>query len=231
MRMPLLVLFAAVIIAVGCSRTSDYKGTTYQTRSETMTTAQPARVPLTDAQIIGVLDFANQQEIQEGQVAQQRAASAAVRDFATRMQRDHAALAQQGSNLASRLNVMPAPPMAAQSTMTAHRAEADALNTKSGYDFDRAYVQHNIMEHQRLLSQLDEISRDARNPELQTMVAQARPALQAHLQAAMQIDQLLRSAPPPAPSGETSLTVPAPVPMTPAPVQPVQPMTPSTPGY
>ena len=223
MRIPVLVLLAAASLAVGCSKTSDYRTSTYQAPPQTAAVTQPAppaRIPLTDPQIIGLLDFANQQEIQEGQMAQQRAASVAVRDFATRMQRDHMTLQQGGSNLASRLNVVPAPPMASQSVMTAHRAEADALNMKSGYDFDRAYIQHNIMEHQRLIAQLDEISRDARNPELQSIVAQARPAMQAHLQAAMQIDQLLRTAPPPNTQGQTSLTVPAPSPMAPATVQP-----------
>src|SRR5215217_3505736 len=111
MRMPIAVFLAvAAVAAAGCSRTSDHRTTTYQTPSQTVAATQqpPARIPMTDAQIIGVLDFANQQEIQEGQVAQQRAASAAVRDFATRMQRDHAMMQQQGSNLASRLNVMAA---------------------------------------------------------------------------------------------------------------------------
>jgi putative membrane protein len=170
------------------------------------------RSALNDAQIIGLLDQINRHEIDDGRLAEQRAASPAVRDFADRMARDHGMMQQQAGNLASRLNVIPAAPTFRE-PLVAQPHTGGQLQQRLGSDFDRAYIQHNIDEHEKALRVLDDIKRDVRNPEVQMLVAQTRPAIEAHLRAAEDLDRRLADVPAPARSDTSvmpSTVAPAP---------------------
>jgi putative membrane protein len=194
MKRTALCLAAATVLAAGCAdRNDEVRPVVYQPATSTSTAS--ARPALTEPQIIGMLETINQTEVQDAQLAQQRASSPQVREYATRLQTDHSMLTQHGSNLSSRLNLAPAPVF----SQPDHRAALDSLKAKSGTDFDRAYIQHNITEHQRALRMLDDIARDARNPDVQTFVAQERPVVEMHLRTAQEIDRQLASVPPPTP--------------------------------
>ena len=185
-----IILAATVGLVTGCSQKDErpvVQPVVYQP-----TVSRPA---LTEPQILAMLDSIHQSEIQEAQLAQQRAANPQVRDYANRMQNDHTMLNQHGNNLSSRLNLQPAQVF----NKPDHRLAMDAMRMKSGTEFDRAYIQHNIMEHQDALRTLNDIARDARTPDIQTLVAQARPVIEMHLRTAQELDRQLAMVPPPLP--------------------------------
>jgi putative membrane protein len=137
-----------------------------------------------DADIMGVLHMSNVQEISAGNLAQQRAQDVEVRNFGALMVRDHSNLDQQGSNMAQQLGVTPTTPSVANSVLSSSaQAEMDMLNRASnGSDFDRAYVQSQVTDHQRTLAIVDASISGAQRAELRTMLRdRVRPAVASHL--------------------------------------------------
>ena len=66
--------------------------------------------PLTDANIVALLDEANKADSAAGALAVTKATSKEVKDFAKLMMSEHHALREAGQQLAKKLNVTPAPP-------------------------------------------------------------------------------------------------------------------------
>ena len=66
--------------------------------------------PLTDANIVALLDEANKADSAAGALAVTKATNKAVKDFAKLMMGEHHALREQGQQLAKQLNVTPEPP-------------------------------------------------------------------------------------------------------------------------
>jgi putative membrane protein len=143
-----------------------------------------------DADIMGVLHMSNVQEISAGNLAQQRAQDVEVRNFGALMVRDHSNLDQQGSNMAQQWGVTPTTPSVANSVLSSSaQAEMDMLNRASnGSDFDRAYVQSQVTDHQRTLAIVDASISGAQRAELRTMLRdRVRPAVASHLSMAQNL--------------------------------------------
>src|SRR5688572_24353072 len=71
--------------------------------AETSREATVASAPLDDATIVAIFDAANTADIETGQLAAERGASKAVREFGAMLVRDHQQVRQQGRDLAARL--------------------------------------------------------------------------------------------------------------------------------
>ena len=65
---------------------------------------------MTDANIVAILDAANESDSAFGAMAVKKTKNAQVRQFARLMMAEHHLLRQQGQALAKKLNVTPAPP-------------------------------------------------------------------------------------------------------------------------
>jgi len=153
--------------------------------------AAGADAPLTDANIVALLDEANMADSASGAVAAPKATNKAVKDFARLMMSEHHALRKQGQQLAKKLNVSPAPPAndplkpLAESEMTALES------TPKGPEFDRVYIEQEIAVHKAVLDLADKAGSQAQNEELKALIEQARPVIQKHLDQAEKIqDQL-----------------------------------------
>lgn len=140
---------------------------------------------ITDANMLAILESANRNTIQESKLAQQRASHPDVRLFANRLQTDHEMMLQQGSNVASRMNMAPTlPPGEKDLTTSQEESEMEALKGKSGEDFDRAFLDHRIQMHEKILGKLNDGGYEAQNADVRTFVAQAKPGIQSHLKTA-----------------------------------------------
>ena len=69
-----------------------------------------ASATLTDPNRVAILDQANAADSARGRLAETKATSADVKNFARMMVGEHHALRQQGQQLAKKLNVTPQPP-------------------------------------------------------------------------------------------------------------------------
>ena len=169
-----------------------------QERMKPQPTAQSAgpssaKRDLSDANIVALLAIANQVDIEGGQLAQQKANSPQVRSYGTRMVADHTSMLQEGNQVAKQLMVNPVQPELGQQMIREHQRAMDALSAKSGEEFDRAYIDHEIKTHEKVIRLVKEAMNDADTPQLRQLLLRSRPVLEDHLQQAQNVKQFLHA--------------------------------------
>lgn len=183
--MKTLSLAGLAIVLTACSGSGEKQ-------VDTTATAVPAVAPapaLDDATIVAIFDAANTADIETGELAVQRGSTKAVRDFGAMLARDHKSVRQQGRDLAARLGVTPTPPADNKSAQD-HEAAMTALREKSGKDFDRAFLDHEVAFHQAVLDAVNSTLMPAiQNAELKDLVTKVAPAFEAHRAAAADMRQ------------------------------------------
>jgi putative membrane protein len=165
------------------------------TAVDTDTAPSPtASADLSDANIVALLDHANEADSSAGALASKKATNAEVKKYAKMMMADHHQLRKQGADLAKKLGVTPQPPADDPVTLLA-KQEMEALETaEKGIDFDRTYIQQEITAHQAVLDLADQAHGAADNPELKALIEQARPLIENHLKQAQAIEEKLGAA-------------------------------------
>jgi putative membrane protein len=158
----------------------------------TDTLAEPRTPPdLSDANIVALLDHANEADSSAGALASKNATNAQVKKFAKMMMADHHQLRKQGADLAKKLNLTPEPP-AEDPVTTLAQQEMEALQAAGkGLDFDRTYIQQEITAHRAVLDLADQAHDSADNAELKALIEQARPLIENHLKQAEAIEKEL----------------------------------------
>ncbi len=152
-------------------------------------TADPGA--LTDANIVALLDEANQADSASGAYALGKATNAEVRAFAKLMMGEHHALRLQGQQLAKKLNVTPQLP-ANDPLKPAAEAEMAALKAAAkGAQFDRTYIDQEVAIHKAVLDLAEQAHGAAQNQELKALIEKARPVIQRHLDRAEELQQKL----------------------------------------
>ena len=153
-----------------------------------VTTGATAGMPYADPHIVGIAMAANQGEIEQGNAAAARATNADVRSFAQMMVTDHTTALSAVRDTSSRAGVAPMENDTTAALQRTSRETITNLNTWSGADFDRAYMQTQIDLHQWLLNQLDRhLIPMTRNRDLRSLLETQRAAVATHLEQARQI--------------------------------------------
>jgi putative membrane protein len=148
----------------------------------------PAAPALTDPQIAHIAVTANAIDSTMGELAKTKARSTAVKGFAQTMVTDHGGVNRQAVQLAQRLKVTPQENDVSRQLQQGADAARTDLESKSGAEFDRAYMQREVEYHQAVLDALDQaLIPNAQNAELKALLEGVRPAFVAHLERAKQI--------------------------------------------
>ena len=154
-----------------------------------------ATTQMGDAEVAHVAVTANTLDIEGGQLAKDKAENAEVKQFAERMITDHTSANNEANALAQRVSLSPADNQTSQQMKADHERAKTELQSKSGAEFDRAYIQHEITMHQNVLNALDQtLIPNAQNAELKALLQKIRPVIENHLQTAQQIQTRLGSA-------------------------------------
>jgi putative membrane protein len=138
---------------------------------------------LDDATILAIFDQANAVDIYTGRLGAKYGSSEEVRALGRMVVSDHVAVQQMGRDLAKKLKVIPTLPDNDSSVADYARIVAQ-LQSKTGADFDKAYLQYEVAYHQSVVdaikgSLLPAIS----NPELKALVKTVLPGFERHLAA------------------------------------------------
>jgi putative membrane protein len=151
--------------------------------------AQSAK--LDDPTIVAIFDAANSWDIETGKLAQAKGSTQEIRDFGAMLARDHATVRGQGRDLAARLKVTPTPPKDFGMAKD-HAAAIASLKSKSGRDFDRAFLSHEVAFHKAVIDAVNTTLLPAlKNQEVKDLVIKVAPAFQAHqLAAQAKLDKL-----------------------------------------
>jgi len=143
-----------------------------------------AALSSTDREFVQHAASGGMAEIQAAQLAQQRAGSPQVRQFAGRMITDHTQAGDELQQIADQLSItLPSQPDSKE------MAAQQKLRGLNGANFDEAYAQQEVRDHQQDVALFRKEATSGQDPALKAYAQKTLPILQQHLQMA----QLLNS--------------------------------------
>jgi putative membrane protein len=127
-------------------------------------------------------------EVELATLAQEKASSDQVRQYAARLRRDHQQANEKLKALASQKGV-PLP-----SEMDAkHKREKDRLTKMKASDFDRAYIDTMVKEHKEDVREFEKEAEKGKDADLKAFAAETLPTLREHLQQAEQLQTTVKA--------------------------------------
>jgi putative membrane protein len=118
-------------------------------------------------------------EVKMGNLAQQRAASPAVKTFGRRMVDDHSKANDELKGLAAKKNItLPADIDAKE------KATYDRLSKLEGAEFDRAYIDEMLNDHRTDVSEFRKEAKNGTDPDVKSFANKTLPTLEEHLSTA-----------------------------------------------
>ncbi|WP_437975899.1 DUF4142 domain-containing protein [Sorangium sp. So ce295] len=157
------------------------------------TPSAPAEAPLTDEQILAVLDASNKKEIDEAQLAQTKAKSKDVKAYAKVIAQHHTEAKAKQAKLVKKLGITAADSDKSKQLTEETQSALEQLKALQGADFDQQFVATMIKDHQNTLDFLDRKALpNAKNADLKAMVEKdLRPTIEKHLKDAEALSQKL----------------------------------------
>lgn len=177
-----LVLGTAVVMSA-CARKDDAATDTGVADTGVGAMADPgtaAASALTDENIVYILDNANMLDSAAGSIAATKGTASDVRDYGKMMMRDHHRLRVSGDSLAKKLAVTPAAPANDDSKAQFDKTMATLNSAAKGRDFDKAYIDNEVIYHAAVLQTATNAMNAAQNSELKNLIQKAAPLIQAH---------------------------------------------------
>lgn len=152
---------------------------------------ETAATTVSDSEIAFITEVVNNGEIEQGQVAINKAGNPQVKRFAQRMISEHRAANQAGAKVVKQAGIIP------QESAPATKIEDDATgvleslrSTEPGEGFDRLYMETQVTQHQKVLDMLDtQLIPSASNPKLKAELTKRRGMIERHLTQAREIQQ------------------------------------------
>ncbi len=157
--------------------------------------AAPADQALSDPQIATVALTAHQIDIDRGKYALKRSKNAEVKQFAEQMVNDHTAGKNEALALASKLGVKPEASAVTKSLEAGAKKSMAQLKKEKGAAFDKDYIDTEVAYHQAVIDAVkNTLVPGAKNDQLKTLLRQAIPTLEGHLQHARMVQSQVSSA-------------------------------------
>ena len=155
--------------------------------------AAPTQAPaLTDPEIASIAVTANQVDIDYAKIAQEKSKTKSVLDFAKTMAKDHQSVIDQAVALVTKLGVTPLDNPTTQSLLSGATETKAMLNSKSGADFDKAYVDNEVAYHKAAIDIVEnKLIPSSSNAELKALLQSALPLFKEHLAHAEMVQQNL----------------------------------------
>jgi len=178
------LLFAA-ILAAGCNSPTNTVTNTNTNRaaSNMNTTPSNSNVAAANANASGdsfVTEAASggMAEVELGKLASTKSQNADVKKFAEMMVTDHSKANDELKSLASKKNItLPTAPIAK------HQSVIQKLQGMSGADFDKAYVNDMLEDHEKDVAEFEKQSQSNPDADVKAFAAKTLPTLKKHLDA------------------------------------------------
>ena len=156
-------------------------------------TPPPAPPPLSDANIVALVDEANVGDSTLAAIAAKMATAAAVKTFARDMMRDHHQLRVLGLDLAKKQQITPVPPQNDTLPSAVQRAATQLEGSPKGAAWDKAYIDGEVAIHQAVLVMLQNAQGATADTALKALIIKATPTIEGHLKRAQDIQSKLGS--------------------------------------
>jgi putative membrane protein len=173
--------------AIGCSKGSDAEAAA-ASQGDEATPGERSMSTLTDGQMLQVLDTVDTGEIAQAELAQTKAQSPQVREFAASMIEQHNRAKKQGAQLASQANMTLTPSALSGKLEAKGQGTLTKLKDTGADEFDAAYMKAQVKQHQEVLNTLDEqMIPAASSTAMRNQLTAARTMVQHHLTQAEEI--------------------------------------------
>lgn len=137
-----------------------------------------------DLQVLAHVHHVNQMEINLGKMAQKSGSTQAVKSYGQMLERDHKSADKDLLSFAKKQGItipMDKPKDEADMKDQKDSKEAVAhLKTLKGNDFDTAFLQMMVQDHEKELAKIDTAIGGVQNQDLVTILKDIKPALQKH---------------------------------------------------
>jgi putative membrane protein len=130
-----------------------------------------------DADFVAKAADGGMAEVITGQLAAQKASDPQVRMFGQRMVTDHGKANDKLKSIAAKDNIT----LPDQPGME-HKMAASKLGKMDGKDFDKAYTEQMIKDHEEDVALFQKEAKDGKNPDVKMFAQQTLPTLQEHLE-------------------------------------------------
>lgn len=151
------------------------------------TAGNAAPVGETDRQFMMEAASGGMMEVELGRIASQSASHDRVKSFGNMMVQDHTNANNELKAIASAKNVM-----LPDSLMTKHREHLEMMRQKTGKEFDRAYMNMMVQDHNQDVSNFQKASNSAQDGDLKGFASKTLPILQMHLDSAKAINTAVK---------------------------------------
>jgi putative membrane protein len=137
-----------------------------------------------DAAAMKQLAQANLSEISAGKAAVSKAQSPDVKQFGQKMVDDHSKMLEDLRTLAKKKNVaLP------QDADMKDMAQMKLMERKSGAEFDKAYMEHMVKDHEKDLKDTENIAAKAKDADFKAAVQKANGKIKEHYELAQRISK------------------------------------------
>jgi putative membrane protein len=152
------------------------------------TTAGAPEHQFTAGDTLGVLRAIHSGEIDHGMLAQKKASDPRVRDYAEKLVNDHKGRMQKDEQLSNAVGVAPRDSEISSQIKSSSDRETSNLQSMSGVDFDRTYLDGQISYFRMVLDTLDrDLLPNARDPQLRASLQNSREQANDHLREAQEL--------------------------------------------
>ena len=129
-----------------------------------------------------------QEEVELGQLAQQKGTSQTVRSFGQRMVTDHTKLNNELKQIASQKGATLPVQMSHHENST-----IEHLQNVNGADFDKAYAKDMVKDHKKDVKEFESAAKNLSDSDLRAFAQKAQATLQEHLGMAENLDTTAKS--------------------------------------
>ncbi len=162
--------------------------TTTMQGDNTMTDAEMYEQMSGDGEVLQMVMTVDMNEINAAEEARDKQLSQAVMDYANMMHTEHTKNLEKGRNLAQSANITTSETDAVQSLKEKGANTLSMLTPITGKDFERAYINAMIKDHQDALNMIDnQLIPAAQNEALRNHLAETRGHVAIHLERAKEV--------------------------------------------
>lgn len=150
--------------------------------SRSITKSLAMKVNKDDARFAVAAADGGMAEVQLGQLASEKGVAADVKSFGAMMVKDHSEANNKLMTLAKEKGItLPG------SLSEFEQKTKNKLQAKSGKDFDKAYVDDMIEDHEKDIKDFQNAAKNLKDPDLKTFVQNTLPVLKTHLAAIQKV--------------------------------------------
>jgi putative membrane protein len=190
-----LILCAAALAVVGaCSKGSEANGDSAAAGASAAAATPappPAPAALTAENVVAKMGGGDSAEVMLARLVETKATNAGVKSYARMLVTDHGAHAKELAALEKKANLTPQPPpndlSASEHQQTYERFKA----LSKGMDFDTAFVNDAVADHQKEITELQAAEQSIQQPEVKAFIAKTIPVMQKHLDRAQALQKQL----------------------------------------